>query len=67
MHTYTDHFPGDRVWIGARIWRRKPDLPVQIAFFYLNVGTPSAHTAIQYRRGTTRTGEMDGAKEANGG
>ena len=26
-----------------------------------------AHTAIQYRRGTSRTGELDGAKEANGG
>ena len=26
-----------------------------------------AHIAIQYRRGTTRTGELDGAKEANGG
>ena len=25
------------------------------------------HTAIQYRRGTTRTGELDGAKEADGG
>ena len=23
--------------------------------------------AIQYRRGTTRTGELDGAKEADGG
>jgi hypothetical protein len=27
----------------------------------------SAHIAIQYRRGTTRTGELDGAKEADGG
>src|SRR5260370_6479248 len=53
--------------IGARIWRRKPDLPVQIAFFYPNVGTPSAHTAIQYRRGTTRTGELDGATGVDGG
>jgi hypothetical protein len=26
-----------------------------------------AHTAIQYRRGTSRTGELDGAKEADGG
>jgi hypothetical protein len=26
-----------------------------------------AHSAIQYRRGTTRTGELDGAKEADGG
>ncbi len=25
------------------------------------------HTAIPYRRGTTRTGELDGAKEINGG
>ena len=25
------------------------------------------HTAIQYRRGTPRTGELDGAKEADGG
>ena len=32
-----------------------------------NVGLRSAHTAIQYRRGTTRAGELDGAKEANGG
>ena len=30
-------------------------------------GLRSAHIAIQYRRGTTRTGELDGAKEANGG
>ena len=30
-------------------------------------GPRSAHTAIQYRRGTTRTGELDGAKEADGG
>ena len=27
----------------------------------------SAHIAFQYRRGTTRTGELDGAKEADGG
>jgi hypothetical protein len=25
------------------------------------------HTAIQYRRVTTRTGELDGAKDVNGG
>ena len=30
-------------------------------------GLRPAHTAIQYRRGTSRTGELDGAKEANGG
>jgi hypothetical protein len=30
-------------------------------------GLRSAHIAIQYRRGTSRTGELDGAKEANGG
>ena len=30
-------------------------------------GLRPVHTAIQYRRGTTRTGELDGAKEANGG
>ena len=30
-------------------------------------GLRSAHTAIQYRRVTTRAGELDGAKEANGG
>lgn len=32
-----------------------------------NVGLRSAHIAIQYRRATTRAGELDGAKEANGG
>jgi hypothetical protein len=26
-----------------------------------------AHPAIQYRRGTSRTGELDGEKETNGG
>jgi hypothetical protein len=30
-------------------------------------GLRSAHIAIQYRRATTRAGELDGAKEANGG
>lgn len=30
-------------------------------------GLRSAHIAIQYRRVTTRAGELDGAKEANGG
>ena len=30
-------------------------------------GLRPAHPAIQYRRGTTRTGELDGAKEADGG
>jgi hypothetical protein len=30
-------------------------------------GLRSAHIAIQYRRGTSRTGDQDGAKEANGG
>ena len=30
-------------------------------------GLRPAHPAIQYRRGTSRTGELDGAKEANGG
>jgi hypothetical protein len=30
-------------------------------------GRRSAHSAIQYRRVTTRAGELDGAKEANGG
>ena len=31
-------------------------------------GPRSAHIAIQYnRRGTSQTGEQDGAKEANGG
>jgi hypothetical protein len=30
-------------------------------------GLRPAHTAIQYRRGTSRTGELDGAKEADGG
>jgi len=65
MHRYTDHFP--QVWIGARIWRRKTDLPVHFAFFHPNAGTPPTHTSIQYRRGTTRTGELDGAKEADSG
>jgi hypothetical protein len=30
-------------------------------------GLRSAHIAIQYRRGTSRTGDQDGAKEANRG
>jgi hypothetical protein len=30
-------------------------------------GLRPAHTAIQYRRGTTRTGELDGAKGIDGG
>ena len=29
--------------------------------------TSVPHISIQYRRGTTRTGELDGAKEADGG
>ena len=65
MHRYTDHFP--QVWISARNWRGKADLPAHFAFFHPNAGMPPAHTAIQYRRGTTRTGELDGAKEADGG
>ena len=31
------------------------------------IGLQPAHPAIQYRRGTSRTGELDGAKEADGG
>ena len=30
-------------------------------------GLRPAHPAIQYRRGTTRTGELDGAKGIDGG
>jgi hypothetical protein len=30
-------------------------------------GPRPVHRAIQYRRGTTRTGELNGGKEANGG
>ena len=30
-------------------------------------GLRPAHPAIQYRRGTTRTGELDGAKDTDGG
>jgi rRNA maturation protein Nop10 len=30
-------------------------------------GLRPAHPAIQYRRGTSRTGELDGEKEINGG
>jgi hypothetical protein len=30
-------------------------------------GLRPAHIAIQYRRGTTRTGELDGAKGIDGG
>jgi hypothetical protein len=33
----------------------------------LRTGLRPAHNAIQYRRGITRTGELDGAKEADGG
>jgi hypothetical protein len=33
----------------------------------LQSGLRPDQTPIQYRRGTTRTGELDGAKEANGG
>ena len=31
------------------------------------IGLRPDHTAIQYRRATTRTGELDGAKDVNGG
>jgi hypothetical protein len=37
------------------------------SFITPKTGLQPAHTAIQYRRGTTRTGELDGAKEADGG
>jgi hypothetical protein len=68
MHVYTDHFSEEtRLGIGARIWRRKPDLRVHFAISGLNAGVTPAHTAIQYRRGTSRTGELNGGKEANGG
>jgi hypothetical protein len=30
-------------------------------------GLRPAHPVIQYRRGTTRTGELDGAKDIDGG
>jgi hypothetical protein len=30
-------------------------------------GLRAAHIAIHYRRGITRTGELDGAQEADGG
>ncbi len=30
-------------------------------------GLRPVHRAIQYRRGTSRTGELNGGKEANGG
>lgn len=33
----------------------------------LQSGLGPEQTPIQYRRGTTRTGELDGAKEADGG
>jgi hypothetical protein len=33
----------------------------------LRTGLRPAHRPIQYRRGITRTGELDGAKEADGG
>ncbi len=33
----------------------------------LKSGLRLERSAIQYRRGTSRTGELDGAQEANGG
>jgi hypothetical protein len=39
----------------------------QFRAFTSQSGLRPEQTTIQYRRGTTRTGELDGAKEANGG
>jgi hypothetical protein len=38
-----------------------------LSIITLRTGLRPAHNAIQYRRGITRTGELDGAKEADGG
>ena len=44
-----------------------PTAPVRFPASPPKSGPRSAQSAIQYRRGTTRTGELDGAKEADGG
>jgi hypothetical protein len=43
--------------LGRSVFRHHPQ----------KAGLRPAHTAIQYRRGTTCTGELDGAKETDGG
>ena len=62
-----------RRWVGFPGVPRSGFFPIALS---ASVGFPpspsqrgrrSAHIAIQYRRATTRTGELDGAKEANGG
>jgi len=68
MPINTDHFAGEaRLGVGARIWRQKPDSRVHFAISRVNAGVIHAHRSIQYRRATTRTGELDGAKDTDGG
>jgi hypothetical protein len=56
----------------ARVFARRPGsrsgtaTAAQIGRFSV-MASARAHTAIQYRRGTSRTGELDSAKEADGG
>jgi hypothetical protein len=68
MAINTDHFAGE-TWrgVGARIWRQKPDLRVHFAISRGNAGVIRARLEIQYRRVTTRTGELDGATDTDGG
>jgi hypothetical protein len=40
---------------------------VHFAISRVNAGVIHAHRSIQYRRATTRTGELDGAKDTDGG
>ena len=64
----TDRFTGEaQIGVGARIWRQDLDLRVHFAISRINAGVIRACLAIQYRRATTRTGELDGAKDTDGG
>jgi len=68
MHIDTDHFTGEaQIGVGARIWRQNPGLRVHFAISRVNAGVMRARLAIQYRRATTRTGELNGAKDTDGG
>ena len=68
MPIKTDHFVGEaRLGVDARIWRQKPNLRVHFAISRVNAGAIRAQLEIQYRRATTCTGELDGAKDTDGG
>jgi hypothetical protein len=62
----------DRFSTVASVWVLPDRRPWAVCGAPLSATTPKAglrpaHTAIQYRRGTSRTGELDGAKDTDGG